>query len=321
MKKYSHLSIEEREKIYLLRNQGLSFRSIGEVLGRHHSTISAEWWGNTKYFQEYSPSKAQSRYEKRAIKQRSKAPLKNVKVFLYVRERLRKGWSPELIAGRLTIDHPNESIHHETIYRYIYNSKYTRGEYLWRYLTKHRRRRMKKNGRKVKGVKILNRVSIEQRPIEADLRSEVGHWETDLMEGKRSDKKVVSVNVDRKTRFITLDVLPGKDSKTKMLSIVESLKNLPVKSITTDNGPENKKHYLINKPVYFCNPYHSWEKGSVENAIGRVRKYIPKGTSLSGYKQTDLKEIEYEMNNTPRKCLDYATPYEKIVALSNSPSG
>lgn len=181
---YQHLSLVEREELYALRCQGFTFREIGEVLHRSHTTLAREYGRHAKYGKPYIPCKAQAVADKVSLYQRSTCGLKNHQVFLYVRQRLRKHWSPEAIAGRLSIDYPNQSIHHETIYRYIYNSHKTRGMRLWQYLTLHRKRRMKFYGRKVKSNKINNMLSIDLRPKEIELRQELGHWETDNVEGK-----------------------------------------------------------------------------------------------------------------------------------------
>ena len=120
MKKYRHLSLEERERLYALREQGKSFRKISELLGRSHTSLSREYRRHSKYGRKYLPCQAHEKALKKGVEQRTKAPLKNVKVFLYIREKLRRGWSPEIISGRLPIDHPGESICPETIYQYIY---------------------------------------------------------------------------------------------------------------------------------------------------------------------------------------------------------
>src|SRR3989338_1030831 len=151
---YHHLSLEEREKLYAWKEKGLSFREIGKNLKRNVSTITREWKRNGKYGQPYIPCRADRKAAKRALKQRYRAPLKEPLIFLYVRTRLRDfHWSPETIAGRLPIDYPGYSIDDETIYRYIYGRKQKRMK-LWEHLTLHRKRRMKKDGRKVRGVRI-----------------------------------------------------------------------------------------------------------------------------------------------------------------------
>lgn len=320
--RYSHLSLLEREKLVILKAKGESFRAIGKELGRSHTSLSREWARRAKFGRDYVACKAQIKSEKIALIQRTKAPLKNHTVFLYVRHKLRdEKWSPETIAGRLSIDHPEESIHHETIYRYIYNRRKTWGMKLWQHLAKHRKRRLKKDGRKVKPVKYLRALPLVERPIEAQDRKVVGHWETDNLGGKVSDKKTVSGTTERKSRYTHLDLLPNKNSLTKMRTVSKRLVKLPSKfhkTLTIDNGPENAKHKLIKSTfkdgVYSCQPYHSWEKGSVENMFGRVRRFIPKGTSLDTINKKTIKIVEHWLNHTPRKCLGYKTPYEIMSA-------
>ena len=320
MLSYHHLSLEEREKLYALREQGYSFRQIGNLLGRNHTVLSREYRRHAKYGKTYIPCKAHLKAVMAAKEQRTKAPLKNHLIFLYVRQRLRGGWSPEEIAGRLPLDYPGKSIHPETIYRYIYNQRKTRGMKLWRYLKLHRKRRLKADGRKVKSQgKIPYAVRIDLRPAEVNLRQSAGHWETDNMEGKRSDRTTASVEVERKTRYALVSKLKDRLAQTKTDCIVNNLSIFPsgiTRTLTADNGHENTFHRQIsqklNLSVFFCHAYHGWEKGTVENTIGRIRKYLPKGTSLDRISERKLKMIEYQLSHTPRKCLNYLTPYEKM---------
>jgi IS30 family transposase len=324
--KYTHLSLAEREELYALRKMGLSFREIGNRLGRHHSTLSREWKRNAPYFQEYFPCRAHLKATNRACKQRSKAPLKNPMIFLYVREKLRKGWSPEIIAGRLSLTHPNYSIHHETIYCYIYR-KETRQDRLWEYLPLGRKKRMKKEGRSVRRrSRIPDAISIDKRPKGVEKRKTGGHWETDNMEGKKEEKTVVSVTQERVSRYVMLSRLENGTAEAKTGSVIKRLKEKPEHlqlTLTTDNGSENSYHKEITKElgmsVYFCHPYHSWEKGSVENVIKRIRRYLPKKTTrLSKVSKEEIQMIEESINHMPMKCLGYLTPYEKMEELKFS---
>jgi len=323
MNHYKHLCLQERELLFAYREQGLSFRDIGKKLKRNHTTLSREYKKCAKYGKAYIPCKAQAKADKIALRQRQTCGLKNHIVFSYVRKKLRKHWSPETIAGRLPMTHPGEKIHHETIYRYIYNSKKTRGMKLWQYLTLHRKKRMKKHGRKVTNrSKIKNAVSIDSRPSYIQKRIQSGHWETDNMEGKQRDKQSVSFTVERHSRYVFVNKLHNRTAVEKKDKIVQRMKTLPKdlrRSITTDNGSENSAHEQITKeieaPVYFCHPYHSWEKGTVENTIGRARRFIPKGTSIHTVSEKQLAKVEHWLNHTPRKCLGYLTPYEKMQKL------
>ena len=318
-KTYRHLNLEEREQLSVLRDQGLTFREIGKRLNRSHTSLSREYRKNSKYYRQYQPCLAQKKANRIALDQRTKAPLKNKEIYLYVRERLRMGWSPEVIAGRLPLDLPGLSIDDDTIYEYIYNSKKTRGDKLYRYLLHHHKRRKKLIGRKVKPEKIKNRLNIKQRPEDVNQRNTLGHWETDNMEGKRGDSVSVSATVERLTRYSIFSRLNDHSSLTKSEAIINRLNQFPAgttKSITADNGPENSAHQSITKslsiPVYFCNPYHSWEKGTVENTIGRLRRFFPKGESLNTISSEYLAKVESYLNHTPRKCLNFRTPYETM---------
>lgn len=328
MRTFKHLSLEEREKFFSWKEQGISLREIGRRLGRSHTTFSREPKRNTKYGRPYIPCRAQKLAEKRGWKQRYKAPLKNPLIFLYVREHLRDyHWSPETIAGRLFIDNPEYSIHHETIYRYIY-SKQGKKERLFRHLVHQRKRRMKKGGRRVAHLgKIPGAISIDLRPKEALNRITAGHWETDNLEGRRSDRSVISAIVERMTRMTHLTKLAdrGAEEKTKALTFkLESYPDRIRRTLTGDNGKENSDHRQItetlNLPVYFCHAYHSWEKGTVENTIGRIRRFIPKGTSIDEVPEEYIASLEDKLNNTPRKCLGFLTPYEKMLEVLSQTS-
>ena len=319
---YHHLSLGEREQLSVLRNQGKTFREIGEIIDRNHSSLSREYRKNSRYYRKYQPHLAQEKADKLTIKQRTKAPLKNKEIFLYVRQHLRMGWSPEIIAGRLSVDHPEFSIDDDTIYRYIYNPKKTRGDYLWKYLTHHRKKRRKINGRKIKTERLKNYLSIDQRSNDINDRKYLGHWETDNMEGKKSDQNILSATVERKSRFTILTKLDNRKAITKSKAIINRLNDLPkglTQSITSDRGTENYDYKSIseklNIPFYFCNAYHPWEKGTVENTIGRIRRFLPKGNSLDDISNDYIKKLEHYLNSVPRKCLNFLTPYETIRQL------
>ncbi len=329
MKKFKHLSLAEREILYGGLKEGLSLREIGRRLKRDHTSLSDELKRNIKYGNcyvdgEYLPCKAQVLADRRSIKQRQKAPLKNPKVFLYVRKKLRSGLSPEQIAGRLTLDHPSEHINCETIYRYIYTKSMKRYKY-WQYLKMNRRKRMKKEGRRVRrNGKIPGSISIDLRPKEVDTRNTLGHWETDNVIGKQTDDTVLSVTVERLTRVTLISKLADRSAAAKTAAVVSRLKRLPIRSrltITTDNGKENSYHKQLTNAlgvnIFFCHAYHSWEKGTVENTNGRIRRYIPKGVSIDSITDKEIRMVERKLNNTPRKCLGYLTPNETMArALS-----
>jgi IS30 family transposase len=321
---YKHFSLEERERLFALKEQGVSLREIGRQVGRSHSSVSRELkrnikYGNEYFTNEYIPCKAQELYQKRAQKQREKAAWKGALVYTYVREKLKKKWSPETIAGRIGQEHGGVSICHETIYRMIYGKKY-KHERLWEKLTLARKKRMKKEGRRVRREsRIPEAVSIDKRPKSVRNRTRVGHWETDNLGGPVTDKTALSVTVERKFRITYINKMREKTAREKNRVVFKRMAVLPEKvrkTITTDNGPENTKHQQLTAsmgtPVYFCHPYASWEKPTVENMNGRIRRYIPKGTSIDSLTDEAIAVIEWELNTTPRKCLGWKTPYEKL---------
>jgi len=324
MKRYKHLSLEEREKLYAFQKMGLSQREIGKRLKRSQSNLSRELKRNAKYGQEYIPCKAQRLSDKRGRRQRCHAPLKNPLVFLYVREHLRMCWSPDEISGRLRLDHPGYSISYEAIYCYIYRSRMRRYKY-WEYLTLGRKKRMKKLGRTVRrdsSGKIPGSISIDLRPEVVSLRSRVGDWETDNIIGKLTDKTALSVTVERVTRLTLMTKLLDRLAVTKRDALVRRLGVFPKRirlTLTTDNGSENSNHKEISETLnllmFFCHAYHSWEKVTVENMNGRIRRYIPKGISIDTFSDEYIHEVEIRLNSTPRKCLGYLTPYEKMEQL------
>jgi len=335
-KTYKHLSLAERVEIYSLFQQGLSLRDIAGRVGRNIGTVSRELKRNkSRCDRPYLPIKAQENADRRAVKQRTKAPLKDYETHFYVKEKLtgEDEWSPETISGRIKMDKPGLSICPETIYQYIYGEG--KRFKLWKHLTERRKKRKRIKGRCVRrgtvASKIPGAISILKRPSCVNKRRTEGHIETDLMEGTRSEKAVVSVEVFRKTRYTQLSKLPNKKAKTKekiltkKLKVVTSLQKSQrpvVRSITADNGSENTNHQKMSKALdvkfFFCQPYHSWEKGTVENTIKRIRRFIPKGTPLSQFSDTQIQWLENKLNNTPRKCLNYLTPNEAFEKEVNS---
>lgn len=332
MKPYQHLSLEEREKLYALKFQGMSLREIGRILGRSDTTIGRELKrnktgigkrSNEYLIFRYVPCKAHKKAIKRGYKQRTKAPLKEALIWLFVREHLREpfNWTPEEISGRLPKVHPGKSICTEAIYQYIY-SKQGRKYKFWKLLPNARQKRMKKGGRRVqRASKIPGAVSIDLRSEAVAKRTSIGHWETDNVIGKQTDKTALSVTVERLTRLTILS-LAGKSADSKNERLIKRLAKFPNTvrlTLTADNGAENTNHQEITNSlgldVFFCHAYHSWEKGTVENTNGRIRRSIPKGLSLDDLTESQIEELEYRLNSTPRKCLNYSTPYERMLEV------
>ena len=315
-----HLTIDEREKIYLHINKGLGPREIGRIISRDHGVVSRELERNKGPDGKYSPNIA----EDLALKRRTEANTLNPRVkdegiWDKVKKKLQEGWSPEQIAGRLKLKNNDQTvISPETIYQYIYRED-NKNLKLWVHLRQNQPKRRKREGRKVKKEIVPNRIFIDERPAIINEREEIGHWESDLIIGKNDERDAISVNTERKTKFVVLSKLLNKTAKEKKEKTITSLGKLPPwlrKSITYDNGSENAKHEEINTALnlksYFCYAYHSWEKGTVENTNGLLREYFPKRSSFQNLEQRDLNLVATILNNRPRKCLGYQTPYEVL---------
>lgn len=318
---YSHLSIEEREEIAIGLENKLTLSEIGEKLGRHKSTLSREIRRNipTVRCVRYRASRAQQKSDLRKKERHCRVRLKCEVIRLYTEKKLKEGWTPEQIAGRLPIDRPGHSTNYESIYQWIYMERRD----LIPYLPRSHKKRKKRGSAKYKHCgKIPNRVSIDERPAEVNERGIAGHWETDTAVS-RASKGAVKITQERKTRYCKIKKLESKSAVNMHKALVLSLQNIPKslrKSITYDNGTENARHektnILLGTSSYFCNPYHSWEKGSVENCIGLFRRVVPKKTDLSLLSQSELDRIEQKLNRRPRKCLGFMTPEEAFVALT-----
>ena len=315
--KYQHLSLEERVELYTGLRLDVSLRDMAKKLGRTHTSLSRELKRHSRYGRPYKPVLANKRATRWAAKQRYKAPLKNPQTLSYVLAKLKLGWSPETISGRIGIDHPGLSVSYESIYSWIYYNKYWKKNKLWRYLECGHIKRRKKQGRKVISyTQVLDTKSIDLRPDTVNFRLQVGHGETDLMESGRGSSAALSVTTDRKTRITSLVKIKDKTGRSKTAALARPAPVGTWLTMTADRGPENKKYQVwetkLGISVYFCHPYHSWEKGTVENTIKRIRRFIPKGEDITHYSWRDVKRIENWLNHKPMKCLQYLTPWEKM---------
>lgn len=317
MKKYSHLSLIERELISFHKAQGKSINDIGRLLNRSASTISRELKRNappvhTKY---YVGCRAHLRAKKRISNAHERPKLKNDLIRDYVEKKLNLGWSPEQISGRLQLDHSEYSISYEAIYQYIYKEQ---RELIKSLPRGHKRRQKRGHSKKHRNSHIPNRVSIEDRPDHINFRNDPGHWESDTL-GSRLSKAALVVNVERKTRVTLISKIDYKTSFNTRDSIIQRLSALPQKlrhTITYDNGYENVLHDDVNKALqmksFFCNPNASWEKGTVENTNGLIRRFFPKKTDFIIISEKEVQLVEFLLNTRPRKCLNYLTPYESL---------
>ena len=329
---YSQLCLEEREKLFAWYAQGVTLREIGRRLNRSDTTIGRELKRNKlltlgleKTTGKYIPCRAQEKADKRAKEQRSQASWKGPEIYLYIRNHLRDdGWSPEQIAGRYCLDNPGRTLTHETIYQRIYAPE-NKKQKLWQYLHRRQKKRMKKGGRQVhRESRIPEAVSIDKRAKVVTRRKQVGHWETDNVIGKQTDKTALSVTVERKIKVTIISkVKKGAEDKTqKLVGRMTALPKVLRKTMTADNGSENTNHKDIARSVdilmYFCHAYHSWERGTVENTNGRIRYFIPKGISIDALDEETIRMIEWKLNSTPRKCLGFKTPLEVLEKIMHN---
>jgi IS30 family transposase len=315
---HSKITLTERKLIASWLQQGISNKQMGRRLNRHPTTIANEIKRNSFKTDIYEPFHAQAKANTRKQKAwKAKHPLKNKDTYAYVMSKLREGWSPEQIAGRLKKEHPNDShwhIHHESIYRYIY-SEGNKGKGLWEYLRRKQKRRRKKLGRKSQRVRIPDRVSIHNRPRVVDKRKQIGHWEGDSIEGK-NHKNGLHTEYERLASYTRMEIINAINSEETARAFDKIFDPLPEKlkkSTTLDNGKEMVKHTkLRNKGTmtFFADPYSAYQRGGNENCNLWIRYYFPKGTDFSKISQQEVKDVEQELNNRPRKRLNFSTPQE-----------
>lgn len=311
---YHHITNVEQKEISILLKKNYSHHSIADALGCSQPSISREIKRNS-VCGVYDPRKAKVKAHVR----RTHSKYQGMKVRehpalqTFIISMMKAGWTPEEIAGRLkTYRRDLPYISAKGIYKWLYS---VHGQ---RYcpLLCSQQVKPKKRRPKTERSMIPNRVGIEKRPEEANDRSEYGHGETDTMvSGKRhNSKEALAVLHERKARYTHLRKIPDMRPKSMTRAIKKMGKDLTLRTLTYDNGIENRDHERVAKALnlhtYFCNPYHSWEKGGVENTIGRIRRYIPKGSNLADYTKRDIAKIEYWLNHTPRKCLNWKTPHE-----------
>lgn len=325
-KHYRHLTVKQRERLAKMYHEGHSLAEMAKALRRNKSTISRELSRNGSPKRRlYSPCQAQVRSDERRGKASRRPRVNDERVRSYIREKLTLGWSPEIIAGRLPLEHPRLHISHEAIYQYLYDRRTKGRKELVELLRRaHHRRKLKGIGRKVRKTKIPNRIPIEARPKAVDSRRYYGHWEGDTMESQKSPPVLNSLT-ERKSRLLLLTKLERKAAGETKRAIVGRLGSLPPvlrKTITLDNGTENTLHEEITEEIgakcYFARPYASWQRGTNEQTNGMVRWYLPKGTDFRNITEEQIAGVEYRINNRPRKCLKYKTPLEvftRVVAL------
>jgi transposase, IS30 family len=321
-KQYKHLSGEERDRIAVLRAQGFKVRAIARELKRDPATLSRELRRNrSPVYNIYLAQRAHQRAAQRKRVSVQRERIRDKRIQRYIMKKLKQRWSPEIISNLVSSDLPGTSISPETIYQFIYHSPLGQQYNLKQYLIRaHRLRKARGYSRKHTKSHIPQRVSIDHRPPLVLQRTQPGHWESDAIISRQSPA-AIAVMLERKTRKVKLTKLPAKTSHHFKNALTRCLSHYPPhmrQSITYDNGSENVQHmdvnYVLGTTSYFCHPFHSWEKGSVENVIGLVRIFLPKRTDFTIVTKEHLKKVERTLNNRPRKCLGYLTPNQSFAS-------
>jgi IS30 family transposase len=318
------LTLSEREEISRGVALGQSVRLLATHIGRSPSTISREINRNGGY-DGYRATKADQAAWDRAHRPKQCKLAGNGQLSRTVAEKLRLFWSPEQIAGWLKTQYPGEEhnhVSHETIYRslFIQARGVLKKELLQHLRTKRTIRRSRHASLKGDGLgQITNTVSISERPASVEDRAVPGHWEGDLIAG--SNGSHIATLVERHTRYVMLAKVDKKNTETVINALIKQAHSLPkelYKSLTWDRGKEMADHQRFSLAtdidVYFCDPQSPWQRGSNENTNGLLRQYFPKGTDLSLHSQAKLNAVARQLNERPRKTLEFETPAARFNA-------
>ena len=310
---YHQLTPDERYMLAALRTQGLNQAQMARSLGRHRSTIGREFRRNcSRSDGHYRPSKAQERTNGRRSRSRRNQRFTR-QDFALVEGLLCRQWSPEQVAGHLART-GQLAISHETIYRHVWRDK-KEGGLLYTHLRGARKRRRKRYGAYDSRGRLAGKRLISERPPEVETRSRVGHWEADTVMGTGSKECIVTL-VERKTGLVLIGKLSDRTKELFNRRVLRLIRHNEgaFETITADNGTELHGYERIEERTgavfYFARPYHSWERGSNENANGLIRQYLPKGESMAGLSQQQCNAIARKLNTRPRKRLGFKTPLE-----------
>ena len=312
---YIQIGIEERCEIARLRTSGFTFRQIASALDRSPSTIAREVKRNISRQGGYRPVYADQ--QSRARRWTGSKLDRDSSLREVVLARLSEGWSPEQVSGWLALENRKQVISHETIYRFIYSQIARNKDYSWRHYLppgKFRRGwRGRKGGSPASFIK--HRRPLSERPEAANDRRSPGHWEADLMLF-RIYGQVILILHERYSRLLIAVRPRSKSADPIAKALKDILGQLPPQwrqTVTFDNGTEFARHYklhTLNIKTFFCDTHSPWQKGGVENAIGRMRRLMPRKTDLATISNKQFVKIVQDYNNTPRKCLDFRTPAE-----------
>ncbi len=316
------LTLAEREDISRGIVAGQPIRAIARTLGRAPSTVSREVGRNGGHALYRAVEADKSAWDRGRRPKRCKLVL-NWRLAQLVAAKLKKNWSPEQIAGWLKAEYPRDEryhVSHETIYQSLFiQARGALKKELTAHLRSQRTIRRSKHA-KSKGVgqgELKDIVSIRERPASIEDRAVPGHWEGDLIAGSKNTH--IATLVERKTRYVMLAKVNGRDTETVIKALIKQSKKLPkelYKSLTWDRGKELADHkefsLATDIKVYFCDPRSPWQRGSNENTDGLLRQYFPKRTDLSVHSQAHLNKVARELNERPRKTLGFRTPAQKF---------
>jgi IS30 family transposase len=328
---YTHLTGRER---YVLGHQhmaGWSLSKMAQCSGRSKGTLSRELRRNAhEYLQAYDSYSAGGIASRRRSESRGPVKMKHAPLAEYVRKWLGQQWSPQQISDRLKLDHPQDSkmrISHQCIYQWIRLDREA-GGICYKDLRQSNRKRRKRYGSSAKTGQIKDRVGIEHRPAEVDLKQRVGDWESDTIVGTHTRGPKLATHVERKTRYVKIALI--KDGRARSFNqgtrrVMAKIASAARLTMTTDNGKEFAGFKELEKSlgltVYFAHPYTSWERGLNENTNGLIRQYFPKKTDFANVSHQAVAEVERKLNNRPRKCLGYRTPEEVLAMSLSCPAG
>ena len=318
------LTLSERETISRGLAAHRSARSMARLLDRSPSTVSREIGRNGGY-DRYRAAAADEQAWARARRPKRCKLATSAWLRQTVARQLRLNWSPEQIAGSLKRAHPGREayqVSHETIYRslFVQARGVLKKELLQHLRSKRTIRRSKQATQKGDGRgQIKDIISIRERPASVEDRAVPGHWEGDLLSGSKNS--YIATLVERHTRYVMLAKVADKSTQTVVSALIKQAKKLPnelYKSLTWDRGKELADHRRFSLAtdidVYFCDPQSPWQRGSNENTNGLLRQYFPKGTDLSVYSQAHLNKVARQLNERPRKTLEFETPAERFNA-------
>ena len=312
---YTHFTLNERKYLQKLLEEGESIRGIARALGRSPSSVSREikrnkskkgynhWRANTlsimrKRYQHHRRALAEDSFE-----------------WKYIVSKLNLFWSPETIVGRYSKKYGRKPCAVSTIYRYIYRLEFPDIE-----RKSHLRRRGKKKQNKDANYNTIHpdRI-IPQWSDDIKNRSRIGDWEGDTVYGSPG-KGLIATSVDRKTRFLLTHLLSSRKADETREALAEMHKNVPVKSLSLDNGSEfsefRELEKQINAPIYFAEPHKPWQRGTNENTNGILRFFFPKGCDFSSVSPDLLAFVTFLINTRPRKCLDWLSPFELFFGVA-----